>query len=185
MKMKHEPTSLSATDPVNRRLASQVAGFASRFWRVALVQSVFVVLFMLAFGWYGYFALWALPLVTLAPFYNDFRIFCEHSLVGRDSTIPDERMVTFISSPLERFFFAPFHMNYHAEHHFFPYVPHRNLPALRDVIKECPEFNERIEWRSSYVGHLKAYTRAFQRAGEPVVPKSSGTIDGDVRGRPI
>ncbi|MEA2874500.1 MAG: hypothetical protein QOH67_4648, partial [Hyphomicrobiales bacterium] len=115
-----------------------------------------------AFGWWGYLALWALPLATFSAFFNDFRIFCEHSIVGRDAAAADERLTSFLSNPVERFFFAPYHMNYHAEHHMFPYVPHQNLPALREAVRACPELNDRIQWRPSYIGHLIAYIEGFK-----------------------
>jgi fatty acid desaturase len=133
-----------------------------RFGPMILVQLLFLACFTIAFGWWGYFALWFLPLATLAVFYNDFRIFCEHSLVGREAVSKDERMISFISNPLERFFIAPNHMNHHAEHHLFPFVPHSHLPALRRVIRACPELNESITWRRSYFGHLAAYLKSFR-----------------------
>jgi fatty acid desaturase len=153
-----------AAVPDERSLPSSLIDIVCRLWAPIFVQAVFFAGLTFIFGWYGYFALWLLPLVTLVAFYNELRIFCEHSLIGRDSNNPDERMVTFISNPVERFFIAPNHMNYHAEHHFFPYVPHRNLPALREAIRKCPEWSDRIEWRSSYFGHLRAYIRGFKQA---------------------
>ena len=128
-----------------------------RLLPVAIVHTIFLVAFSWIFGWWGYFALWAIPLATFAAFFNDFRIFCEHSLLGRDTADKNERMISFTSNPVELFFFAPNHMNFHAEHHLFPYVPHHNLPALRKAIQACPELNGAIEWRTSYVGHVIAY----------------------------
>ncbi len=161
-----------------RGLPSRLRSLVRRLWSVIFVQTLFLATFTFIFGWYGYFALWAMPLATLAALYNDFRIFCEHSLIGRDSNNADERMVTFISNPVERFFIAPNHMNYHAEHHFFPYVPHGNLPALREAIRNCPEWNDRIEWRASYFGHLRAYINGFkQTSEEPTLSGHSGKVD--------
>jgi fatty acid desaturase len=155
-------------------------GFALRFWSVILVQSVFLVIFTLAFGWYGYFVLWLFPLATLASFYNDFRIFCEHSLVGRDTLEKEERMISFISNPVERFFIAPNHMNYHAEHHSFPFVPHNNLPELRRAIEACPELNDRIEWRRSYFGHLFAYIKGFKNSRQGIASAAARKEAGPV-----
>jgi fatty acid desaturase len=156
--------------PAKRRLLSRSIDFVRKLWPAIVVQAVLFLSFTLMFGWYGYFAFWFLPLATLAAFYNNVRIFCEHSLIGRDANDPNERMVTFVSNPIERFFIAPNHMNYHAEHHFFPYVPHRNLPALREAIRKCPEWNDRIEWRHSYLGHLRAYVRGLKQAHEKPAP---------------
>lgn len=158
----------------DKRNLSSVLIVVRRLWAPIVIQAAFFAVLTFIFGWYGYFALWLLPLVTLVAFYNELRIFCEHSLIGRDSNNPDERMVTFISNPVERFFIAPNHMNYHAEHHFFPYVPHRNLPALRAAIRKCPEWSDRIEWRSSYLGHLRAYIRGFKQAYDEAALSDGG-----------
>jgi fatty acid desaturase len=162
----HEPATGHAR-PLLVRWAFQLTGFVVRLRTLILVQSVLLIAFTLAFGWYGYFALWLLPLTVLASFYNDFRIFCEHSLVGRDAVGKDERMVSYISNPVERFFFAPNHMNYHAEHHSFPFVPHHHLPALREAVRACPELNDRIEWRRSYLGHLATYLKGLKILPDP------------------
>ncbi len=169
----------SANRPDWRSLPSRLIDFVRERRSIIVVQAILFAAFTLAFGWYGYIALWILPLGTLAALYNDFRIFCEHSLVGRDSSNPEERMVTFISNPIERFFIAPNHMNYHAEHHFFPYVPHRNLPALREAIRQCPEWDDKIEWRASYFGHLSAYIRGFNKSNEELAhPDAREKMDG-------
>lgn len=73
-------------------------------------------------------------------------------------------MFSFISNPVERFFIAPNHMNYHAEHHFFPFVPHGNLPFLRNLVQRCPELNAKIEWKRSYFGHLLAYIEGCKKS---------------------
>jgi fatty acid desaturase len=164
--------------PDKPSLPIQLINSMRRLCSVIVVQAVLFGALTYLFGWYGYFALWFFPLASLAALYNDFRIFCEHSLIGRDSTDPDDRMVTFISNPIERFFIAPNHMNHHAEHHFFPYVPHRNLPALREAIRRCPEWNDRIEWRRSYFGHFRAYVSAFGQGNEEAVRADDGGVDG-------
>lgn len=169
------------------RPAGAPAGIVTRVLRlpqqmrtVIVVHLILLAVLTWAFGWWGYVTLWAFPLATFAAFYNDFRIFCEHSLVGKDAAQADERMTSFMSNPVERFFFAPNHMNYHAEHHIFPYVPHWNLPELRKSVKACPELNDRIQWRSSYFGHLIAYIRGIKAQGlsSPMLDTSRSATAG-------
>jgi fatty acid desaturase len=160
-------------------LITRLFRLAQRLWTVICIHLVLLMALTWAFGWWGYLGLWALPLATFAAFYNDFRIFCEHSLVGRDAADKDERLTSFISNPLERFFFAPNYMNYHAEHHMFPYVPHQNLPALREAVRACPELNGRIAWRPSYFGHFIAYIRGLKRLqlqDDPLINRISARI---------
>jgi fatty acid desaturase len=145
-------------------LLSSLAGTLWRLRRVVAVHLGFLVVLSWLFGWYGYFLLWALPLATLAALYNDLRIFCEHSLRGCEASAPEERLISYLSNPFERFFFAPNHMNYHAEHHLFPFVPHGRLPELRAAICACPEFKAQIEWRPGYVRHLIDYLAACRSA---------------------
>lgn len=124
---------------------------------VALVQLVILGAFAVAGHPLAYFYLWVLPLVTLAVLFNGARVFCDHSVPAGFATDAEARIVTYLSNPVERFFLSPFHMNFHAEHHFFPYVPHYNLPRLRALLHATPEYRERIEWRRSYLGYMRDY----------------------------
>ncbi len=82
--------------------------------------------------WWAYFVLWLFPLATITPLLNLIRTFCEHAHpVTDDAVHPDERLISFRSNWLELMFVAPFHFNYHAEHHLYMQVPHYRLPALR------------------------------------------------------
>ena len=105
----------------------------------------------------AYFYLWVLPLITLAVLFNGARVFCDHSVPAGSATNAEALIVTYLSNPVERFFLSPFHMNFHAEHHFFPYVPHYTLPKLRALLHATPEYRERIEWRRSYLGYMRDY----------------------------
>jgi fatty acid desaturase len=130
---------------------------------VALVQCLILAAFWLAGHPAAYFYLWVLPLLTLAVLFNGTRVFCEHAsaeitLNGREGIL-----VTYRSNLIERFFFAPFHMNYHAEHHFFPYVPHYNLPRLRQILESVPSYRDRIVWRPSYLRFLREYLLGIRR----------------------
>jgi fatty acid desaturase len=124
---------------------------------VALVQLVILGAFTAAGRPLAYFYLWVLPLVTLAVLFNGARVFCDHSVPAGSATHAEALIVTYLSNPVERFFLSPFHMNFHAEHHFFPYVPHYNLPKLRALLQATPEYRARIEWRRSYLGYMRDY----------------------------
>ena len=148
----------------------KMLGLARKLWPLVLAQTALLAAFTVFFGIAGYFLFWFLPLATLAVFYNDFRTFCEHSIPSNEAIKPEARLMSYVSNPVERFFFAPNHMNYHAEHHLFPYVPHLRLPALRKLIKACPDYDEQIQWKQSYVGHLLAYVRETVRLRGPAPP---------------
>jgi fatty acid desaturase len=124
---------------------------------VALAQLVILGAFTLAGHPFAYFYLWVLPLITLAVLFNGVRVFCDHSVPAGSATHAEALIVTYLSNPVERFFLSPFHMNFHAEHHFFPYVPHYNLPKLRALLHATPEYQARIEWRRSYLGYMRDY----------------------------
>ena len=124
---------------------------------VAFVQLAILGAFAAAGHPLAYFYLWVLPLVTLAVLFNGVRVFCDHSVPPGSATNAEALIVTYLSNPVERFFLSPFNMNFHAEHHFFPYVPHYNLPKLRALLRATPEYRERIEWRRSYLGYMRDY----------------------------
>ena len=137
---------------------------AVAFYPVIVCQCLLFTCFALAGYWWAYFVLWVLPLVTFATFFNGFRTFADHA----DPTIPvehdnaDERLISYESSAVERFFLSPFHMNYHAEHHLFPNVPHYHLPEIRRLMQASPELRARVKWRRGYLSAALAYIKAVR-----------------------
>jgi fatty acid desaturase len=92
-----------------------------------LCQAVlFSVMALASHRWWCYLLLWLLPLATFAGFFANFRAFIEHVTV-RDDAAPQDRLRDIHAGPIERFFIAPSHFNYHALHHEHPSIPHYNL----------------------------------------------------------
>jgi fatty acid desaturase len=122
----------------------------------ALAQAGLVGIFWLAGSWTAYVWLWLLPLLTLTVLFNGVRVFCDHANLKDEPGTERDRLVSYVSTRVERFFLAPFHMNYHAEHHLFPYVPHHNLPRLRAKLRSA-EPAAFVQWRGTYVGFLRRF----------------------------
>jgi fatty acid desaturase len=87
---------------------------------------LFTVMMLVSHRWWSYPLLWLLPLATFAGFFANFRAFMEHVTV-RDDVAPENRLRDTLAGPMERFFVAPSHFNYHALHHAHPSIPHYNL----------------------------------------------------------
>ncbi len=134
------------------------SAFAS-YMPILAAQVLLFALFYLAGIWWAYFVLWALPLATLVSFFDAFRQFAEHAepLPDRDAT---RRLITTHSNPIERTFVAPFSMNYHAEHHMFPFVPYYKLRQMSEVLRNSPA-GETVIWRRSYLQSLAIYVRGL------------------------
>lgn len=152
-------------EPLLRRVVRTLP----RISRVAAAQ----LILLLALSWWGswttYVGLWLAPLLSLAVLFNGVRAFCDHANVADDLPGHTRRLVSYVSTPVERFFLAPYHMNYHAEHHLFPYVPHYRLPSLRRLLMASPDHRAAIQWRSSYLGFVRNFLRA-QRGLPPAAP---------------
>jgi fatty acid desaturase len=102
---------------------------------VGLVQfSIFLITFLITGSILAYLVLWLAPLLTLMTGLNAIRSCLEHA--SWRNSAPEQRLFSFRSNAVERFFLAPFNMNYHAEHHLVPAVPYRQLPALRSWLTE-------------------------------------------------
>lgn len=142
--------------PVQKSLANMLRDYGPIF----LAQGIIFLGFYLAGIWWGYFLLWVLPLVTLVSFFDAFRQFAEHASPSFDSQA-GSRLISTQSNAFERFFFAPFGMNFHAEHHLFPFVPYSRLPELSQLLRGSAEA-EKIHWRSSYFSSLSGYLRGLQ-----------------------
>lgn len=152
---------LAAPNKNNEVAVKPVSNNTSEAVAVLVCQAVIFLLFLLTGYWHAYFYLWLLPLITVATFLNDMRIFCEHSNPQDEAHASKGLLISYISNPVERFFFGPHHMNYHAEHHFFPYVPHYHLPKIRKTLIDLPEYQEQIQWRRGYFAHIKNYIHSI------------------------
>ena len=115
-------------------------------------------------GWFwGYLLLWIAPLFGVAVFLNRCRIVVEHGLAqliaqklpGGFQEFGGLRIPTvdIVPNAVERVIFAPFLFNYHCCHHLFMTVPHYNLPALRDLLREH-EYSGYHEVHGSYLSAL-------------------------------
>jgi fatty acid desaturase len=127
-------------------------------WQVALIGGL-----TWACGWWGYPVLWLAP-VYLAYLGDLLRSFLEHAQPEPDAKADEHRLVTFTSNRLERVFFAPMNMNFHAVHHLWTSIPYYNLPAADREIRALPGA-QGLEWRGSYVAFLFRYFLALPILG--------------------
>ncbi|WP_422002904.1 fatty acid desaturase [Reyranella sp.] len=141
------------------RSSKKVDGTLASYGPILLAQAILFAIFALAGIWWAYFVLWALPLATLVSFFDAFRQFAEHA-----EPVPDRdagsRLISTQSNVIERIFLAPYGMNYHAEHHMFPFVPYYRLPRLSALIRGSAAADT-ISWRRSYLSSLAIYLRGL------------------------
>lgn len=115
-------------------------------WQVAIIAA-----FFFAGIWWAYPFLWIAPIYFLVFLPDEIRAFCDHGVIRlADGKGDADRLVTFESNPVERIFFSPHNMNYHAEHHLWVGVPYHNLPKVHQAVKDTPE----ITVRGSYLSFL-------------------------------
>jgi fatty acid desaturase len=120
-------------------------------WQVVLIGGL-----TWAIGWWAFPVLWLLPVYVHAYLGDLLRSFLEHAHAESDAKADEHRLITFTSHPLERIFFAPMNMNFHAAHHLWTSIPYYNLPAADREIRALPAAQS-LEWRGSYVGFLLRY----------------------------
>ena len=113
---------LDDTSPALRRAALQDRWLVAGFHVAAPVAA-----FAAGWGW-QYLVLWVVPLVTLLQPILRFRAICEHGAIT-DYSSPLTAARTNIAPAWLRWLLFPHHVNYHAEHHMYPAIPHYNLPA--------------------------------------------------------
>lgn len=111
-------------EPYTPRDIAIIAG-----WQVLLS-----VLLTLAFGWWGYFVMWWIPVYVFTFAADILRVFCEHSVESVNGASLHDRLVTFAAGPIELALFAPMNMNHHVAHHLWPSIPYRNLPKATAIL---------------------------------------------------
>jgi fatty acid desaturase len=130
-----------------------------RFRDVAIIlgwQTLLVAGLTLLFGWWGYPAMWLLPVAVFAVSFDLVRVFCEHSVEEDSLEVGTaERLIMIDSSRMERALFAPRNMNHHVAHHVWPAIPYFNLPAATRLIAERgPGIGQPLIRRRGYLGYL-------------------------------
>ena len=127
-----------------------------------------------AFGWWGYVAFWLAPVYVFAFLADNLRSFAEHSHPEPDAAADRHRLITYRSSPVERFFIAPMQMNHHAAHHLWPSIPYYNLArADRAIRSRGREMG--LVWRGSYLAYLRRYLRALPLRAGREAPSPAGS----------
>jgi fatty acid desaturase len=127
---------------------------------LAGVQAVLIGGLSLVFGWWGWLLLWVTPVYMFTYLGDSIRSFAEHSHPQNDVAADEHRLLTYDSNVIERAFFAPMNMNYHAAHHLWVSIPYYNLPTADAEMREHPLARE-LEWRNSYVRYLVRYALAL------------------------
>lgn len=112
------------------------------------VQLLILASFAATLGWVWYFALWILPLISLAFVLGEVRQFLEHARGGR--------LMVYRAGPLERFFLGCFNFHLHGFHHAFASEPWFRLPHLEAAA--CRK-EPGILFSSSYLRELLQYLR--------------------------
>jgi len=94
---------------------------------------IFGLLYFLASPWL--YLLWIIAYLTTFQFVLRIRSMAEHSIV-EDPENPYKNTRTTYANFIERLLFAPYHVNFHSEHHLLMGVPSYNLPKLHEILKQ-------------------------------------------------
>jgi fatty acid desaturase len=124
-------------------------------WQLAMIGGL-----SFAIGIWAWPVLWLLPLYVFVILADNLRSFLEHSHPEADALADRHRLITFRSNPVERYFFAPMSMNFHAAHHLWPSIPYYNLELAERELQQFPAAAE-LEVRGSYLAYLLRYCRAL------------------------
>lgn len=111
--------------------------------------------------WNGF--IYPLAAVTIGLFMSQLRGLCEHVPMPGENGLM--RLRSHASKPLEQIFVYCLNYNFHAEHHHFPRIPGRNLPALSAWLKQQ---GMDIELSSSYFATLRARWQACTTIAAPI-----------------
>lgn len=130
------------------------------------VQAIVFLVFWLGTGkWWMYFALWLLPIFTLGTLLGYIRGFIDHARLAKDDEDKSEGRLISVPKPslTDWMFFTGLDFHFHAEHHFFPSVPHYYLPKLHKLLQADARYRSRYILRSSYTSFLMDYWKQICR----------------------
>ena len=139
---------LSGQTGFKQRLAQWRAGLGdegSRFFRLGKLlktEKALLVTNLVLFGvlWACdqpmlFLWMWCLPLLTWFQLFSRVRNIAEHAVTGdRHNRLRNTR--TTFANFLERWFVAPYWVNYHLEHHLFSFVPCWKLKTAHSILIE-------------------------------------------------
>ena len=97
------------------------------------IRDRFTILYLLASPWL--YLLWVVAYLTTFQFVLRIRSMAEHSVM-EDPRDPYKNTRTTYANFVERLLFAPYHVNFHVEHHVLMGVPSYNLPKMHKILKE-------------------------------------------------
>jgi len=135
-----------------------------------LVNALLVAGLSAAFGWWGYLAVWLIPVYVFVYCADLLRTFLEHATLSSEMGAKN-RLVSFEAPWWERQVFAPMSMNFHAAHHLYPSIPYFNLVRANALIRNRLSGSDEPIVRQSYLRHLYALWRDLddsRQAGIPV-----------------
>ena len=152
-----------ALGPPGTPWRERAARLRQRLGGAALANLALFSGFAVAGYWWLYPLLWLLPLLTWYQLVSRIRNIAEHAVVP-DNDDPWRNTRTTLADPLTRLVLAPYRVNYHLEHHLFPFAPCWRLPRLhRHLLAQG--HGPRMELRQSYREVLARATAS--RAGVP------------------
>ncbi len=159
---------LDALGPPGTPWRERATRLARHLGSAALVNlALFAGLALLGY-WWLYPVLWLLPLMTWYQLVSRIRNIAEHAVVP-DNDDPWRNTRTTLAGPLTRLVLAPYRVNYHLEHHLFPFAPCWRLPHLhRHLLAQG--HGPRMELRGSYREVLARATSSgadARRGGAP------------------
>jgi len=116
-----------------RPLSDRVRAFCQNLLGPLLTQGVLIgLLAWFASPWL--YLLWIGAYLTTFQFSLRVRSMSEHSVVD-DQRDPWRNTRTTLANGLERLLFAPYHVNYHCEHHMLMSVPPYHLPKMHAILR--------------------------------------------------
>lgn len=124
-------------------------GIRPHLTRLLLFHGVIIAICAATGHLMAYLILWLLPLYTVTVTLYRLRSIAEHLGMGRQEDRYDRNAIdqlrmtrTTTMGLLSKFFFLPYNVSYHIEHHLYPAVPTFRLRALHNVLKKNSAYNE-------------------------------------------
>jgi len=115
----------------------------------SFVYALIVITLSITNTWLEFVFLWVLPMFLVLPMILRVRSIAEHFALSHAQPLQESRNIE--AGSVERFLLGPHNIGLHLDHHLVASVPLYNVPALHQLLLQCPYYRANAQINDGYL----------------------------------